>query len=67
MKEAILMGKTNAIGEVMHSGWESKKKMAEGISNPEIDKIYATAMQNGATGGKIKWCWWWRLFFLLLS
>jgi len=27
--------------------------MAEGISNPEIDKIYATAMQNGATGGKI--------------
>jgi|TARA_B110000967_G_scaffold47378_1_gene47902 D-glycero-alpha-D-manno-heptose-7-phosphate kinase len=53
MKEAILMGKTNAIGEVMHSGWESKKKMAEGISNPEIDKIYATAMQNGATGGKI--------------
>jgi len=53
MKEAILMGKTDDIGQVMHDGWESKKKMAQGISNPEIDKIYATAMQNGATGGKI--------------
>jgi D-glycero-alpha-D-manno-heptose-7-phosphate kinase len=53
MKEAILMGETHTIGEVMHSGWESKKKMAEGISNPEIDEIYATALQNGATGGKI--------------
>ena len=53
MKEAILMGKTGSIGEVMHYGWESKKKMAAGISNPEIDKIYATALKNGATGGKI--------------
>ena len=53
MKEAILMGKIDTIGEVMHFGWESKKQMATGISNPEIDKIYETALQNGATGGKI--------------
>lgn len=37
----------------MHYGWESKKMMASGISNPEIDEIYQTAIQNGATGGKI--------------
>lgn len=53
MKEVILMGNMNAIGEVMHYGWESKKMMASGITNPEIDAIYETAMQNGATGGKI--------------
>ncbi|PCJ64302.1 MAG: dehydrogenase [Bacteroidetes bacterium] len=53
MKESILMGKIDEIGEVMHIGWESKKQMATGISNPEIDKIYDTALQNGATGGKI--------------
>ncbi len=53
MKEVILIGNMNAIGEVMHYGWESKKMMASGITNPEIDAIYETAMQNGATGGKI--------------
>ncbi|MGB0851116.1 MAG: dehydrogenase [Bacteroidia bacterium] len=53
MKEVILMGKMDSIGEVMHYGWESKKMMAAGITNPEIDAIYDTAMNNGATGGKI--------------
>lgn len=53
MKEVILMGKMDSIGEVMHYGWESKKMMASGITNPEIDAIYETAMKNGATGGKI--------------
>ena len=53
MKEVILMGDMDKIGEVMNYGWESKKMMATGISNPEIDEIYDTAMKNGATGGKI--------------
>ncbi len=53
MKEVILMGRMDEIGEVMHYGWESKKMMASGISNPEIDEIYETALANGATGGKI--------------
>lgn len=53
MKEVILMGRMSEIGDVMHYGWESKKMMAAGISNPEIDKIYETALANGATGGKI--------------
>jgi len=53
MKEAVLTGNIDSIGGVLHYGWESKNKMAHGISNPEIDKIYATALENGATGGKI--------------
>lgn len=53
MKEVILMGRMNEIGEVFDYGWKSKKMMASGISNPEIDKIYETALSNGATGGKI--------------
>lgn len=53
MKEVILMGKMDEIGAVMHYGWESKKMMADGISNPLIDEIYQTALGNGATGGKI--------------
>ena len=53
MKEAILMGKIDQLGKIMHDGWKFKKMMAKGISNSEIDAIYETAMQNGATGGKI--------------
>lgn len=53
MKEVILMGRMDEIGAVMHYGWEAKKMMASGISNPVIDEIYETALANGATGGKI--------------
>jgi D-glycero-alpha-D-manno-heptose-7-phosphate kinase len=53
MKEAILLGDIDSIGGVLNYGWESKKMMAEGISNPAIDEIYNTAIKNGASGGKI--------------
>ena len=53
MKEAILKGKLDTMGELLNLSWEYKKQMAEGISNPQIDKIYDAAMKAGATGGKI--------------
>lgn len=53
MKEGVLKGEIDTIGEILHYGWESKKMMAKGISNPEIDEIYTTALANGASGGKI--------------
>jgi D-glycero-alpha-D-manno-heptose-7-phosphate kinase len=53
MKEALLRGEVDKIGEILHYGWQHKKNMAEGISNPMIDNIYETAMAAGATGGKI--------------
>ncbi len=53
MKEAVLKGELDEIGKILNFGWENKKRMASGITNPEIDKIYQTAMENGATGGKI--------------
>jgi D-glycero-alpha-D-manno-heptose-7-phosphate kinase len=53
MKEAILMGELDKIGEILDFGWQFKKNLAEGVSNAFIDEIYETAMQNGATGGKI--------------
>ncbi|MCB9262747.1 MAG: dehydrogenase [Flavobacteriales bacterium] len=53
MKEALLRGELHKIGEILHRGWESKKKMATGISNSEIEKLYETAMRAGANGGKI--------------
>lgn len=53
MKEALLIGEMDRIGEILHFGWENKKLMADGISNPMIDDLYNTALANGATGGKI--------------
>ncbi len=53
MKEAILRGDLEKIGEILDYGWKFKKQMAEGISNPMIDQIYDAAMAAGASGGKI--------------
>jgi len=53
MKEAILKGEVDKVGEILHYGWQYKKQMAEGITNPVIEEIYETALKAGATGGKI--------------
>jgi len=53
MKEALLKGDLNHIGDILDFGWHNKKQMADEISNPLLDKIYETARENGASGGKI--------------
>ena len=53
MKEALLKGRLNEIGEILDYGFQQKRKMAEGISNPLMEDIYETAKAAGATGGKI--------------
>ncbi|HYM93905.1 MAG TPA: dehydrogenase [Chitinophagaceae bacterium] len=53
MKEALLKGKLNEIGEILDFGFQQKRQMAEGISNEMLDDIYETAKKAGAVGGKI--------------
>ncbi len=53
MKEALLKGKLHEIGEILDFGFQQKRQMAEGISNPLMEEIYETAKEAGATGGKI--------------
>ena len=53
MKEAILIGKLDLIGELLNLSWNYKKQMADRITNPQIDMIYDAAVKAGATGGKI--------------
>jgi D-glycero-alpha-D-manno-heptose-7-phosphate kinase len=53
MKEALLKGNIDAIGEILDMGFRNKKQMASGISNPQMDNIYEAAKAAGATGGKI--------------
>lgn len=53
MKEAVLKGQLNLIGEILDYGFENKRKLAAGISNPLLEEFYETAKSFGATGGKI--------------
>lgn len=53
MKEALLKGNIDEIGHILDFGFQHKKHMAKGITNPLIDDIYITALKAGATGGKI--------------
>jgi len=53
MKEALLKGRLNEIGEILDYGFKQKRQMAEGISNPLMEEIYEAAKTAGATGGKI--------------
>ena len=53
MKNALLQGRLEDFGLLLHESWTNKKKMAATISNPRIDRIYAEARRLGALGGKI--------------
>ncbi|MBC8046389.1 MAG: dehydrogenase [Fimbriimonadaceae bacterium] len=53
MKEAILKGELNRIGDILDYGWKNKKATAIGVSSDVIDNIYESTIKAGATGGKI--------------
>lgn len=53
MKEAILKGEIDEMGKILDFGWQYKKQMTKGITNPLLDEIYAAATAAGATGGKV--------------
>jgi len=52
-RDALVAGKLEEFGTLMHEHWEYKKRRSQGISNPKINEWYEIAMQNGATGGKL--------------
>lgn len=53
MKEVLLRGELDRMGEILNLGWEYKQKMADNIVTAEIQDLYDKAMGAGASGGKI--------------
>ncbi|UJF31862.1 GHMP family kinase ATP-binding protein [Paenibacillus hexagrammi] len=53
LKREIETGCHSTLGSILHEGWQWKKQLADGITNPQIDNWYETALQAGALGGKI--------------
>jgi len=43
----------HGFGEILHEGWELKKKLAVGITNSAINDYYEKALKAGAVGGKL--------------
>jgi D-glycero-alpha-D-manno-heptose-7-phosphate kinase len=53
LAEALGRDDLDAFGEILHTGWLEKRKLASGISNDRIDNWYQRARAAGAIGGKI--------------
>lgn len=53
ISSAISKGNLRLFGELLDVHWQAKKRLSQGISNPQIDAWYELAKQNGAIGGKI--------------
>lgn len=49
----LLRGDFEKLPYYLHEGWEIKKRMAEGVSDPALDEIYNRALRAGAGGGKL--------------
>lgn len=53
LRQALTEGDTRCMGPILDQGWQLKRSLAEGITNPEIEAWYETAKSAGALGGKI--------------
>jgi D-glycero-alpha-D-manno-heptose-7-phosphate kinase len=53
VREYLLNGEIDRFGALLDEAWQEKKRLAKGVSNPDIDRWYELARAHGATGGKI--------------
>lgn len=43
----------SAFGQLLDQAWQAKRSLDQGISNPEIDRLYSLGREAGAWGGKL--------------
>lgn len=53
IKAALKEGRLEQFGELLHRHWQNKKVRSQKISDPQIDRWYEIARENGALGGKV--------------
>jgi D-glycero-alpha-D-manno-heptose-7-phosphate kinase len=53
LRAALIRGDLDAVGTLLDEGWQRKKRLAGGITNPRIDCLYSRARESGALGGKV--------------
>ncbi|QQG40234.1 MAG: GHMP kinase [Candidatus Aenigmatarchaeota archaeon] len=52
-RDALESGNLIRLGELLHEGWETKKRFSAKISNRHLDDLYRHARDNGVLGGKV--------------
>ena len=65
-RQQLEAGEVDTIGDLLHESWLLKKELARGISNVEIDDLYAKARRAGALGRKDYRCWRWGFLTTIL-
>jgi D-glycero-alpha-D-manno-heptose-7-phosphate kinase len=51
--QLLRSGDLDGFGSLLHESWQLKKRLAKGITNPQIDAWYELGRAHGAIGGKI--------------
>lgn len=52
-KQALVQGKLEKFGELLHQGWLLKRGLINDITSRQLDDYYNKALEAGAKGGKI--------------
>lgn len=52
-RQELIKGNIDALGLLIHQAWEVKKRLANSISNSQINEVYEAARRSGALGGKL--------------
>lgn len=53
IRNHLLRGRLSEFGDALNEAWRLKRQFSEMITSPNIDAIYAGALDNGARGGKL--------------
>lgn len=53
IREALKQGNVRRFGELLDVHWQTKKRLSDRITRPDVDRWYEIAMMNGALGGKL--------------
>lgn len=53
MKNALLLGKLNEFGSLLHQAWCCKRRFSRKITDAHIDELYELGRNSGAIGGKL--------------
>lgn len=53
LRDTVVNRRLSEVGEILDEGWTIKRRLASGVTTPDIDEWYGTARAAGAIGGKL--------------
>ena len=53
IRDCVIRGHLRQFGKLLDVHWQTKKRLSNGVSNPQVDAWYELAKRHGAIGGKI--------------